>query len=249
VCFSSALIIGLLKDGLHLPTNAPLLTASNSIATPQGKALEAKWPLGALVIGLLQSKGAGLKDISLNPKPIGPLSKHLTPKHHRTHDHPMLGAGQEEGLSAGSAALVAVLFCLSMLALTLGLSWVGVGLPGNGRYGLLWQRAYWTVDRTFGGGSSSSGAGGGGGGLGGGGVAASSTSVKYMRVRAVSRGPRSRSPSPDRRGVESQGPGGSVMLTVLPLGAEVTPSAWAAVGEANGFGGSSGSRPLTARQR
>lgn len=267
VCFSAALILGLLAQGLHLPTTTPLLVASNSITTPQGEALEAKWPLAALVVGLLHSRGAGLKGpFSLNPKVSG-ARKTLTPKHHRTHDHPMLGAagGEAEagGLTPGSAAVVAGLFCLSCLAVTLALSWIGVGLPGHGRVGMLWHRLHWALGRPLLGPRRPTTSGGAGPGVSGGsgGEGGSWDSVRYLRVRPQSRGARSRSGSPARRGEDSSSTtaagrtvaGSSVMLAVLPVStsaAAVNDAAPVAAAE----GGSSGAsqpaiRPLTAHQR
>lgn len=269
VCFSAALILGLLAQGLHLPTTTPLLVASNSITTPQGQTLEAHWPLGALVVGLLHSRGAGLKGpfTLINPKASG-ARKALTPKHHRTHDHPMLGAAGGEveagGLTPGSAAVVASLFCLSCLALSLALSWIGVGLPGHGRVGLLWHRLHWALGRpllgprrpTTSGGAGPAGVSGGGSG----GEGSSWDSVRYLRVRPQSRGVRSRSGSPARRGEDSSSAsagrtvaGSYVMLAVLPVStsaAAVNGAAPVTAAEEGSSGaGQPAIRPLTARQR
>lgn len=263
VCFSAALILGLLAQGLHLPTTTPLLVASNSITTPQGEALEAKWPLGALVVGLLHSRGAGLKGpFSLNPKASG-ARKTLTPKHHRTHDHPMLGAagGEAEagGLTPGSAAVVAGLFCLSCLAMTLALSWIGVGLPGHGRVGMLWHRLHWALGRPLLGPRRPTTSGGAGPGVSGGsGGEGSWDSVRYLRVRPQSRGARSRSGSPARRGEDSSATAGrtvagsSVMLAVLPVSTSAVVNGAAPVAAAEGVSSGAGQPaiwPLTARQR
>ena len=272
VCFSAALIISLLREGLHLPPAAPLLNPSNSITTPQGKTLEAKWPLGALVVGLLQTGGSGLTATpALTPAPTGKTPLALTPKRDKPHVHPMLGSGgggeEDTGMSAGSAAAVAAMFCMAMLATSLCLSWLGVGLPGNGRCGALCLRLWRGISRKGGVGAVGAAESGG--------VTTSSTNgsnggsvVRYMRVRPSSRtdtyGPRSRSASPaggSRMDEGVGGVGGSIMLTVLPGGAEWSAADWdssespVAIGVSGGGGGGSsvgvakGGRPLTARQR
>ncbi|WIA14677.1 hypothetical protein OEZ85_003176 [Tetradesmus obliquus] len=48
-CFSSALIVGVLKEGMGVDGAAPLLQASNSVPTPKGSSVEVNWALGALL--------------------------------------------------------------------------------------------------------------------------------------------------------------------------------------------------------
>lgn len=245
VCFSAALIISLLHEGLHLPPSTPLLTASNSITTPTGQALEAKWPLGALLVGLLGSQGSALKETALNPKAAAAGAQP-----HKVHGHPVQGSAGDEGLSVGSAAALAAAFCLALLALTLCASWLGVGLPGNSRCWVLWQRLQWATTKLVGGRSST-----GGGTTSGGG-----TGVRYMRVWPASGGdgprPRSRSASPVRRGGTDEG-AGSVMLTVLPVSTAPVEgtTAWSSEQRSNALnsgtaaGATKATRPSTARQR
>jgi hypothetical protein len=246
VCFSAALIISLLRDGLHLPPSSPLLTASNSITTPTGQALEAKWPLGALLVGLLGSQGSALKDTALNPRAAA-----AGPGPHKGHGHPVVqGSEGDEGLSVGSAAAAAAAACLAMLALTLCASWLGVGLPGNSRCWLLWQRLQWATTKLVGGPSST-----GGGSTSGGG-----TGMRYTRVWAAPGGdgprPRSRSASPVRRGGTDEG-AGSVMLTVLPVSTAPVEGTTAWPGEqrsnvlssSTAAAASKATRPSTARLR
>lgn len=47
LCFSSALIIGLLKDALHIDPAKPLLMPSNSVPTPKGTTVEVRCMLAA----------------------------------------------------------------------------------------------------------------------------------------------------------------------------------------------------------
>ncbi|KAF6260856.1 nucleoside phosphatase family-domain-containing protein [Scenedesmus sp. NREL 46B-D3] len=110
-CFSSALIAGVLKDGLGIDGNAPLLHASNSVPTPKGSSVEVNWALGALLSEVLQQGGHALG---------------------RSHDHIILAApGAEQGISDAVAAASAASFCLFMLLLSACLNYCRVGVAAG----------------------------------------------------------------------------------------------------------------------
>jgi hypothetical protein len=247
VCFGAALILGLLRDGLQLAPSMPLLTASNTITTQQGTQLEARWPLGALLLNLAQQQQQ--------------QQQQQANRHAATTAATEAPGTSESGLSATTAAAVALLFCTMLLMMSGFASWMGVGLPGNGRCGWLWRQLTVAWRRSS---STTVGAG-----------------ARYARVRPTSRGgpdaPRSPSPAAaiphssaaaNGRDVEvgqggvtisssstrAAGAGGSIVMSVLLPAA---PAAAASLGgssdtsqpHSSSSRGVALNRPSSARQR
>jgi len=112
VCFSSALIVSLLQEGLQLDPAAEQVVPSNSVSTPKGKMVEVNWALGALIVEVLELGGRTIS---------------------RVHTHIMLAApGSEHGASDAVAAALAFGFCLSMLVLTGVAQFFNVGVISKG---------------------------------------------------------------------------------------------------------------------
>eukprot|EP00775_Hariotina_reticulata_P010825 gene10826-10982_t len=112
VCFSSALIVSLLQEGLQLEPAAEQVIPSNSVPTPRGKMVEVNWALGALIVEVLELGGRTIS---------------------RVHNHILLAPpGSEHGASDAMAAALAAGFCLSMLLLTGVAQYFKVGVICNG---------------------------------------------------------------------------------------------------------------------
>eukprot|EP00879_Flechtneria_rotunda_P017268 GHRR01018089.1.p1 GENE.GHRR01018089.1~~GHRR01018089.1.p1 ORF type:complete len:233 (+),score=83.20 GHRR01018089.1:157-855(+) len=113
VCFSSALIVGIMKDGLHIDESAPMLMASNSVTTPEGKTVDVNWALGALIAAATAAEHDTAAASSA-----------------AAHGH-QLRSGQQQGISDAGAVGLAAGFCLLMIALTSCASYFRLGVSND----------------------------------------------------------------------------------------------------------------------
>ena len=143
VCFSSALITVLLRDGLHMDPASRHLQLSNSVITPKGVPVEVNWALGALLVEVLETGkplSASWQDKQQQQAAALLQGEGVGAKLVRVHAA-AAAAVMGGGFSEGMAGVTASVFCLAMMALAVVASWARVGvisgdrtLDSRGRY-------------------------------------------------------------------------------------------------------------------